>query len=58
MKKEYNAPTIETVQLTRQHLMTITGSETNQKVRNLDTKALQGETQTEENTLTSEDTFL
>ena len=58
MKKKYISPRIETIKLKLNHLMLVNGSNTPDKVRSLDTKAVSGEEQKDDNTLTGNDVFL
>ena len=57
MKKKYISPRIETIKLKLNHLMLV-NSDTPAKVKSLDTKAVSGEEQNDDNTLTGNDVFL
>ena len=58
MKKKYILPRVETVLLKLNHLMIVSGNEVPDKVKSLDTDAVRGEEQKDENTLTGSDVFL
>ena len=57
MKKKYISPRIETIKLKLNHLMLV-NSDTPAKVRSLDTEAVSGKEQKDDNTLTRNDVFL
>lgn len=58
MKKKYILPRIETVLLKLNHLMLVNGSGTPEKVKSLDTDAVRGGQQNDNNTLTESDVLL
>lgn len=58
MKKKYILPRIETVLLKLNHLMIVSGNEAPAKVKSLDTDAVSGGQQNDNNTLTESDVLL